>query len=280
MNLVRRLFTLAGLLAVAATLVAAPAAGAAEPGCTLTSTGGTVTKSLGDRTYRVNVPAGLSGAQVPLLLSLHGFGSTASQVETFTGWTPFAAAKKFIVAYPQGRPSEYGGAWDPYSSNSADVTFLRNVVADISSTSCVDPQRVHVDGWSNGAVMSQRMACAAADVFASSSSYGGGTPTLAGFATPCAPSRPISVALFAGQWDFTYAGLEQNAGEWRTVDACGATPVHTTDAYGSTDTYACAAGTQVVARVVNFTSHNWPSGAQGEDQRNRMWAFFTANPKP
>jgi len=282
---VARIRRRAAVAAVAVAVVAPAALGAspavaAEPGCTLTPTNGTVTRTLGDRTYRVNVPAGLTGTHVPLLLSLHGFGSTASQDEQFTGWTPFAAAKKFIVAYPQGRPSEYGGAWDPYSANSVDVAYLRQVVADISATWCVDPQRVHADGWSNGAVMSQRLACGAADTFASVSSYGGGTPTLAGFAAGCNPTRPISVALFAGQYDFTYAGLAQNTGEWRTVDACNATPVHTSDSFGSTDTYSCAAGTKVVSRVVANTSHNWPSGAQGEDQRNRMWAFFQANPRP
>lgn len=273
---------IAGALAAAAALALAtpPGALAAEPGCTLTPTGGTVTRTLGDRTYRVNVPAGLTGTEVPLLVVLHGFGSTASQVETYTGWTPFAASRGFIVAYPQARPSEYGGAWDPYSSASPDVPFLRSVVADISSTWCVNPRRVHADGWSNGAVMSQRVACSAADKFASVVSYGGGTPTLSGFATPCSPSRPISVGLFAGEWDFTYAGLAQNASEWRTVNGCAATPAHTTDAYGSTDTYSCAAGTNVVARVVNLTSHNWPSGAAGEDQRNRMWSFLAAHPLP
>jgi polyhydroxybutyrate depolymerase len=270
------------LAAAAATAIgAAPAAAdAAQPGCGLQSTNGTITRTLGGRTYNVNVPAGLTGTQVPLLLSLHGFGSTGSQDELFTGWTPFAAAHGFIVAYPQAQPSQYGGGWDPYTANSADVPFLRSVVSDISSRWCVDPKHVHVDGWSNGAVMSQRVACSAADVFASSTSYGGGTPTAAGFATGCQPSRPISVGLFAGQFDFTYAGLSQNTSEWRGYDACGATATHATDTYGSADTYACAAGTSVLARVVNNTSHNWPSGAQGEDQRSRMWAFDMANQLP
>ena len=270
---------LGACLAIAALAALPSAAAAAEPGCTLDPTSGTVTQSLEDRTYRVNVPSGLSG-EVPLLLSLHGFGSNASQVEQFTGWTPFASARGFIVAYPQGRPSEQGGAWDPYSANSADIAYLRDVVADISARWCVNPDRIHIDGWSNGAVMSQRMACAAADVFASAVSYGGGTPTLAGFATPCAPSRPISVGLFAGQFDFTYLGLAQNASEWRAVNSCASTPAQTSDQYGSTKTYSCAAGTKVIARTVAYTSHNWPSGAQGEDQRNRMWTFLTANPMP
>lgn len=269
------------VLVITAALAAIPAAAsAAEPGCGLAPTGGTVTRTLGERSYLLNVPAGLTSTEVPLLLSLHGFGSTGSQDEMFTGWTPFAASKGFIVAYPQARPSEYGGAWDPYTAQSADVAFLRDVVADISATWCVDPRRVHVDGWSNGAVMSQRVACSEADTFASVTSYGGGTPTVGGFATSCAPSRPISVGLFAGQWDFTYAGLASNASEWRAIDTCAPTPSPTTDTYGSTDTYACAGGTTVLARTVSLTSHNWPSGARGEDQRTRMWAFFTANPRP
>jgi hypothetical protein len=88
------------------------------------------------------------------------------------------------------------------------------------------------------------------------------------------------VGLFAGQFDFTYAGLSQNTSEWRAVDSCSANPAHTTDSFGSADAYSCAGGSTVLARVVNNTSLNWPSGAAGEDQRTRMWAFFTANPKP
>lgn len=276
-----RRLTMAVAIAVAGLgALGGSAASAAEPGCSLSSTNGTVTRTLGARTYSVNVPAGLSAAEVPLLVTLHGAGSNATIDEYSKQWVPFAASHGFIVAYPQARPYPQSGVWDPYSANSADVGFLREVVADISARWCVDPHRVYVDGWSNGAVMSQRMACSAADVFAASTSYGGGTPTVSGFAAPCAPSRPISVALFAGQYDFTYAGLAQNTAEWQAIDACSSPPAHTTDAYGATDTYACAGGAQVLSRVVSNTSHNWPSGAQGEDQRARMWAFFQAHPLP
>lgn len=270
----------AAVCAAALLSVAAPVASAAESGCTLSSTNGTVSRSLGGRSYLVNVPAGLSASQVPLLVSLHGAGSTGSQDELFTGWSSFAASHGFIVAYPQARPFDFGGVWDPYTSTSEDYSFLRDVVADISATWCVDPRRVHLDGWSNGAVMSQREACEAADTFASATSYAGGPPDIPGVAKACTPSRPISVGLLAGQFDFTYPALASNASDWRARNGCGAAAVHTVDSYGSTDTYSCAAGTKVFARVVNLTSHNWPSGAMGEDQRNRMWAFFAANPRP
>lgn len=268
------------LAATGALAAAAPApAAAAELGCTLTSTGGTVTRTLGDRSYLVHVPAGLSGPEVPLLLSLHGAGSNGSQDERFTGWSGFADARGFIVAYPNARSST-GGLWDPYAAGSPDVGFLRDVVRDVSARWCIDPRRVHVDGWSNGAVMSQRAACDAADLFASVSSYAGGTPTLGGAAAPCRPSRSISVALVVGMLDPAYTGLALNTSEWRGYDACDATPARTSDTYGMTDTYSCAAGTEVISRSLFASSHEWPSGAAGEDQRNRLWTFYEANRRP
>jgi polyhydroxybutyrate depolymerase len=261
--------------------IVAPTASASTPGCTLTPTNGTMSRTVGTRNYELHVPQGLSGASMPLLLSLHGAGSNGSQDETFTGWSQFADAHNFIVAYPDAGKSNGSGVWDPYTQGSQDVAFARAVVADISASRCVDAHRVYVDGWSNGAVMSQRVACNAADTFAAATSYAGGSPTTGGVgAAPCTPSRPIAVGLLAGQEDFTYPALAANATEWGAYDGCSTTPAAESDAYGATSTYSCRAATQVFSRVVNNTSHNWPSGAQGGDQRQRMWAFFAANPRP
>jgi polyhydroxybutyrate depolymerase len=270
---------MSGLAALTA-MLAPLSATAAERGCTLAGSGQTESRTLGSRSYLLHVPNNLSGEEVPLLLALHGFGSNGAQMETYSGWSGFADQNNFIVAYPQGTGSTYSGYWDPYTPFGPDVDFVRDVVADIWAEFCIDLDRVHVDGWSNGAVMSQRVACDAADLVASANSYAGGTPTLGGFATACAPSRPIPVSLIAGQFDFTYAGLAPNTTEWRGYNACAAQAVRTTDPHGRTDTYACAAGTEVVSRVVNLTSHEWPSGAKGEDQRQRIWAFFQKHPRP
>jgi polyhydroxybutyrate depolymerase len=271
------------ILALTATLTlglataAIPNATAATPGCTLASTNGTVTRTLGTRTYQLHVPQGLTGTQVPLLLSLPGAFSNGSLQESNTLWSSFADTNNFIVAYPNEDPM-MGGVWNPYVSNSPDLAFISSVVDDVSNHWCIDPHHVHVDGWSNGAVMSQRVACDLAAKFASATSYAGGTPTASGAA--CRPSRPISVFLLAGQFDFTITDLAANTNEWVGYDGCSTTPAHETDQYGSTNTYSCAAGTSVLSRTVNNTSHNWPSGAQGQDQRTRMWSFFMANPLP
>jgi poly(3-hydroxybutyrate) depolymerase len=56
-------------------------ASAATLGCTLTPTSGTVTRTLGSRVYQLHVAQGLTGSQVPLLLSLHGAGSNGFEDE-------------------------------------------------------------------------------------------------------------------------------------------------------------------------------------------------------
>lgn len=266
--------------------------------CALTPTNGTVVRTIGSRIYRLFVPAGLTGRSVSLLLAEHGNASNAADFEQVSGWSPYAAAHNFIVAYPQGNANNQipnagdglvGNDW-LFSQGSADVTFLRAVVADIAATWCVDPKRVYSSGWSDGAIMSQRMACDAPDVFASATSWEGADPTLPNPTflipsppTPCTPARPISVGVFQGQLDTISdqaIGLA-NATAWVHRDACPAVPVRTTDTYGTTSKFGpCGSGTAVWWRVVNGLMHVWPSGAIGQDLRDKLWGFMTSYTLP
>jgi poly(3-hydroxybutyrate) depolymerase len=101
----------------------------------------------GGRTYTVHVPPGLAaGARVRLVVSLHGYSWPGLQPQPAThindsGLNTFADRYATIVAYPRGIYEPVGPlglgvpfdnwlGWDYLSSTSADVTFLRNVVAD------------------------------------------------------------------------------------------------------------------------------------------------------
>jgi polyhydroxybutyrate depolymerase len=284
-------------LALTAFALFAHSALAASATCTEEPTNGTVTRAVAGRSYAIHVPADLGATPAPLLISLHGAGSTGAEDESGTGWTAFADAHHFIVAYPAahtftdrtGLPDFGRDVWDPYTQSSGDIAFLRQVVADISAHWCIDPRRVFADGWSNGAVMSQRVACDAADLFAAVDSYAGGDPTVwsqagvpaAQFSgAPCQPSRRIAVSLLAGTEDFTYGGLASNGSLWRDLDRCGSTATHESDPYGSSDSYACADGTAVLVRAVSGQSHLWPTGSAGDDQRSRIWNFLNAHPLP
>jgi len=250
--------------------------GQAYANCTLTPTNGTETRTIGGRSYTINVPAGLSG-QVPLLLSMHGAWGSSSAHESMSGWTPYAAAHGFIVAYPQGANNGY---WD-LSEGSPEVGYLRNVVADIQRQYCANPARIYVDGHSRGSVMSQRAACDAGDLFAAATGYAGPSPAYEGHA--CHSSRPIAVGLFGGDLDPVMASQydEESRDFWVANAGCSTTPMSSTDTNGRQERYTgCAAGIEIWYRILTAQSHDWPTGARGEDLHNRMWTYLMLHTHP
>jgi polyhydroxybutyrate depolymerase len=274
----------AALLALGTVAVTAPASSAAPAGtaaCSLAPTGGPVSKFLMQPPdighYRLTVPPGLSGS-VPLLIDLHGGGGNATAYEYLTSWPDYAMRKKnFILAAPD---SEAYGFWN-FQQGSIDVSFIKALVKNLSSTYCIDPKRIYVSGHSNGGMMTDRMACDAAGTFAAAAPYAGAPSTL--FGSPCAPQRAIPIAFFHGDSD-TQAPVsvqEQNRDAWIQRQHCPSTASRVNDTYGYTDTYApCDSGSEIKWRLLKSQSHAWPSGAAGEDMRDRMWAFFNAHPLP
>lgn len=270
----------AGMMVVASALVAVAdqRTGGAAPagGCSLEPTAGTVARQLGDRTYDLNVPPGLSGPAVPLVLSLHGYGEPLGQHERETGWPAFAAAHGFIVAFPQGVERRWA-----FAAGSPDVAWLRDVVADISAGWCVDPRRVYAEGYSNGAMMVERLACDLPDVFAAVAAYGGASP--AGPGGGCAPSRPVAVGIFQSLLDpiSSYPIGVANREEWIARNGCPSPGSSESGVLLEAIRYApCRSGVEVVWRVYGAQSHNWPTGPDQQDIAARMWALFERNPLP
>jgi polyhydroxybutyrate depolymerase len=259
-------------------LAPSPADATATATCSLTSTGGTVTKTVWvgveARSYNLHVPAGLTAAS-PLLIDLHGLGSNAFFQEQTSGWSPYADAKKFIVAYPAG--SSWGQAWD-FSEGSSDVTFLRAVVKDIKAQYCVDAARVFAEGGSLGGYMSQRLACDAEDVFASFVS------TISGplDASPCSLSRPVSAGIVNVENDplFPTANSIKARDLWLNRDGCTSASTPDPNAYGANGAvYSnCSAGAAVLWRTYTGSSHAYPTGAALDDLHNKAWNFLMAHP--
>lgn len=171
------------VLAAAAALLAArtaPAAPAAS-GCGTGAQSGVLTLQIGgrSRTVDVHLPAGYTGAtQVPLVLNLHGSGSTAAQQEAFTGMDATADADGFVVAYPQALiPDRSGFDWNvpgallvggrsvPHGA-ADDVAFLTQLVRVLEQRYCIASHAVYATGFSGGARMVSTLACDDATLFA------------------------------------------------------------------------------------------------------------------
>ncbi|MGH3004010.1 MAG: alpha/beta hydrolase family esterase [Gaiellaceae bacterium] len=277
------------------------------------STSSTFTLEGRARTVIVHIPTGYSGSKrVPLVLNLHGSGSTAAAQERFTGMDVTADAHGFIVAYPQGLiPEGTGFDWNvpgvPLvggravpNGAAADITFLTKLVGVLGQTLCIDSHRVFATGFSGGARIASQLACDAATTFAAVAPVSG-----LRHPSPCPATRPIAVISFHGTADpidpygghgqayWTYSVL-QAAKDWAVQDKCASKAKKSKQAPGATlATYTgCSRGTTVELYTISGEGHEWPGGphlprlytsvlgpqSNAANADTLIWAFFAAHP--
>lgn len=270
------------------------------------------------RTYRLFVPAGLSGP-APLLVALHGGLGSGKQFEASSNFNGLATANGFMVAYPDGvtrSPDGSGGArtWNAGKCCGPavvrqvdDVAFLRAVVDEVGGNHRIDRSRVYAAGHSNGAMMALRLACEASDVFVAVGIQSGSLET-----STCSPRHTVSLIQIHGTADtnipiaggkgsgvagVAFSPPRQAAQTLARVDGCRAKPQKLRDTFNSdllmSRWRSCSPGTGVEFVAVAGASHAWmgrPSsspwvdGYAGKpymklDSSRAIWAFLSAHPR-
>lgn len=245
------------------------------------------------RIFRLHVPPGYaSGLPMPLIINLHGFNSNAQQEEAVSRMSVKANSAGFIAAYPEGLGSPQAWHFGSLAEAKADVQFIRDLAATLEGEGSIDGRRIYVTGISNGAEMSYRLACDAADVFAAFAPVSGAYPKYG----DCNPSRPVPAVAFHGTDDklLPYQGIpplllpvRDWASEWAARNGCGSTPAATYqkgDVIGETWS-GCNQGADVVLYTIAGKGHSWPGSnmpaaitTQDIDATDAMWDFFAAHP--
>lgn len=223
------------------------------------------------RSYDLFVPPAHDGqTPVPLVVNFHGWTQTPADQAEFSQMNGTATERGFVVAYPAGIETSWnaglccGGA---QSQGIDDVGFARAVVAQLGTTLCVDERRVYATGHSNGAFLSHRLACEAADVFAAIGSIAGviGIPAAA-----CTPGRAVPVMHMHGTGDGIVAiggggvlghpsALESTVG-WVARNGCDPTSAVTVS-QGDTSCQewsGCQQGATVSMCTIEGMGHCWP----------------------
>jgi polyhydroxybutyrate depolymerase len=251
------------------------------------------------RSYALYVPASYDGQNaVPLLVALHPFLSSGPGFARMTGFNAIAEREGFVVAYPNGRGRRFN-ALDEDGTD--DLGFILEVVERVKQAYKVDPSRVFVTGASNGAFMTYRLACKAADVFAAAAAVMGTMPQE--IASNCAPSLPMPMLMIHGTEDpiVPYNAEEVFAGPgmtlrqlsmpdtvafWVNLNGCAQQPdsealPDADPADGTTVTVDRYRGGQagVVLYRVEGGGHTWPGGQRvgPEWLVGRLCADFSAS---
>lgn len=253
------------------------------------------------RSYRMHLPVGYrSSHQYPLVLSFHGHGGAAMQMESYTGLSKLANQQGFVVAYPQGTvgPDKLtgwssGGVGKPHVN---DVLFASDVISDIQAKLCINPQRIFASGFSNGGGMTGLLACRLANRIAAFASVSGSYYAPAG---GCHPTRPASILEIHGTSDTVVPydgnsalgliGSEAWTHAWAVRDGCNLNPMSKNLGQDLTSStwIGCQDGVTVVHfRIIDGT-HVWPGsttlqhaqmGDTDLEADALIWGFFVAHP--
>jgi polyhydroxybutyrate depolymerase len=246
-----------------------------------------------ERVFTVHVPLGCDPASPwPLVVDFHGFTLTRTDQSNRSGIREVADVEGFAVAYPQGLGDAWNGIVCCGFSSADDVGFARALVADVSQRLPIDPNRVYATGFSNGGLLSHRLACEAADLFAAAAPVAFQLPNPLSF--PCSPSRPIAVKHFHGFWDTVvpYAGVAalqvpaapDSLARWASINGCIGSALRTILGPGSYCDHfeVCAEGVETALCSIDGV-HSVYSNNDGVPVGKMAWDFlsgFTLRPEP
>lgn len=171
----------------------------------------------GTRQYSLYEPdfTGAAGPY-PTLLSLHGGGGSAMIQASTSRLVELASAQKIYLVFLEGSgviQTYNAGACCGYAqtNNIDDVAYVNAVLDDVENRDSVDTAKVYSTGFSNGGMMSHRLACAVADRISGIAAVGGASGQFDLALTEyyaCNPARPIPVLHIHASNDrnYPYAG--------------------------------------------------------------------------
>lgn len=241
------------------------------------------------RAWEECVPADLP-ENVPLVIDIHGWRSTATEQRMISGFKDLAESEKFIVVWPYG----IGRSWNSgkpccepaLSLEIDDVGFIRQMVGVLVKKYSIDPSRIYLTGLSNGSAMSQRLAAEASDLFAAVACM-----SFYLFVEPAEDYSPVPIMLLHGTSDSVVAydngdgehedpklgrSAPANFQKWKEINGCVGEEVETWRLNGS---YAMSAknpaGVEVTLVSIDKGGHVLYKGwGTSVDTTRLAWDFL------
>lgn len=193
------------------------------------------------RPYTSRAPTSFDpSVPLPLVVMLHGYSASGAIEESYLRLGSLVDSQQFFYATPDGTlDGSANRFWNAtaaccnfYGSTVDDVAYLMAVVDDMEARYPIDPKRVFFFGHSNGAFMTQRLACEKADRIAAIVSLAGAQSDDLSL---CTPSEAVPMVEVHGTADQTilYAGGDivgnpypsatTTVADWAQLDGCGPT---------------------------------------------------------
>ncbi|MEP9404093.1 extracellular catalytic domain type 1 short-chain-length polyhydroxyalkanoate depolymerase [Sphingomonas sp. VNH70] len=262
-----------------------------------------------DRSYLL-LDAHRGSEPAPLVIVLHGGGGSPETM--IPRWAARARAAGLVVAAPKGiGRNDRMGTWnaggccgEAVSRKVDDVGFVASVIDDVARQVPIDRKRVYVAGFSNGGMLTHRVAIALSDRIAAAAVVSGAL-----FGNEATPRTPVPMLVMHGEQDpvvgFTggmsrtgfvakaqtqpFEPVRYSVDFWRAANGCTAAPaVQSQTGVTTESSTGCRGNADVLFYDLPRGGHSWPGsgstrrmgdgdGPAPIDATDAIWNFFQAH---
>ena len=264
----------------------------------------------GSRPYKVFVPSGYAGQQVPLVIMLHGCTQSPNDFAAGTGMNVAAEEQGFLVAYPgQTQSANAQKCWNWFNEGdqrrgAGEPLLIAGITRRVMQDYAVDPARVYVAGLSAGGAAAAIMGEAYPELYAAVGVHSG---------LACGAARDVSSAMnamrnggagrggasgvptivFHGDRDTTVSPRNADAVVAQSSAETGLSAEVRTGRTPNGHTYRCTIWRDAAGRVateqwlIHGAGHAWSGGSaagsytdpRGPDATREMLRFFHEHPR-
>lgn len=241
-----------------------------------------------EREVLVHVPAGLdTNAPAPLVVVLHGAGSSGSAMAEVTGFSGIADREGFVAVYPDALGVAHG-MWRVWNTGTCfapacwfgvdDVGMVAALLDLIEARIVVDTSRIYLVGYSNGGELAFNAAARLSYRLAGLAVYAGKMtadgPVVGPILRERRPAAPLSVMTMHADRDpwiprdgaerlsFTDVSQAHIGQFWAASARCPSRAERYLALDGVlrvTHFKACAEGTEVKQLAISGWNHEWPA---------------------
>lgn len=214
----------------------------------------TIQSGVGQRQYAIHLPGTYNGVtKIPAIIAFHGRTSNPFFFEVNSQLSRVAAREGFAMLYP---------SWDASVMGEDDVIFTKDIVIDVTRKYAIDANRIYLLGFSNGALMTQRLITEEPGMFRAAAMISGFVKEEEIPQKQATPT-PIPVMLMYGEKDKTvpYTSFSESMRYWTIRNGCALSPeqLEKNDQFVYYRYTFCMENATVQAYVIKDRGHIWPN---------------------